>query len=471
MLNDTELVWDLQRANQIAQGFSTSLDLEKISQLATDGLVKYFDCTFARIWLVEPEGKMLRLVASSGLYTHKDGSFSRIPMGAFKIGRIAQNRVTLLSNNLADESWVRDPEWAIANKLRSFAGYPLANVDKVIGVLAVFSRNPMSPDFLEVLISLCTSLTVALDIASLHQQEKKNSRVVKPKIILAELSLSDSLAYILGQTKLTVVGTERSLDLSHTQLFLKVAEILQTLDCNYCRLTYGVDSVALEAIAAHPSVNSREQKKREKLVFSNLFPIVNFCGGILKINTEASIKAIQVSLTFPFLINISERWLQIKCRLPMLQTGLTQLAYLAGLKVCKTEESSIPLLTDQTSLIETSDRVIWVKHNSTIIPDGVKAQIDLSITARELREAFEAVMRGDNWGLNNHLPGQQKLSNREQEVIALLAQGLRDRDIAEKLYISDSTVKFHINNILVKLKAKTRIQALYQLMSTEGLEL
>ena len=173
MLNDTNLVWDLQRANQIAQSFSKSLDLEEIARLATDGLVEYFDCAFARVWLVEPDRKTLRLVASSGLYTRTDGSFGCIPMGAFKIGKIAQNRVSLLSNNLASESWVRSPEWAIANNITSFAGYPLANSDKVIGVLAVFSRHPMKSEFLEVLLSLCTTLTVALEIASQHHQEKQ----------------------------------------------------------------------------------------------------------------------------------------------------------------------------------------------------------------------------------------------------------------------------------------------------------
>jgi DNA-binding NarL/FixJ family response regulator len=40
------------------------------------------------------------------------------------------------------------------------------------------------------------------------------------------------------------------------------------------------------------------------------------------------------------------------------------------------------------------------------------------------------------------------------------AQGHRDRDIAHHLIISESTVKFHINNILKKLKAQTRYQAL-----------
>lgn len=468
MFDSTGLIWDLQQANQIAQSFSTSLDLESIARLATDGLVTSFDCTFARIWLVEPDGKMLRLVASSGLYTRTDGSFSRIPMGSFKIGKIAQNRVSLLSNNLADETWVRYPEWAIANKITSFAGYPLANSDKVIGVLAAFSHNPMRTEFLEVLLSLCTTLSVALEIAWLHHQEKQDSQAIEPDT-LAE-SLSDRLAYILVQTKLTVLGTERNLDLSQTQVFLKVAEILKTLNCIYCRLTYEVDSVSIEAIAAVPTI-SQPQKEWERAIFGNLFSIASCFGGSLKINTEASTKAIQVSLTFPSLVNLPELSLRIQCRLPLLQTGFTQLACSAGLRVSTSEDSHIPLLTDRTSLTEKSDRLIWVNHNSTMIPSQAKAQVNLSTTSSQLREAVETVTRGDNWGLDDRIEVQQRLSNREQEVIALLAQGLRDRDIAEQLYISDSTVKFHVNNVLAKLEAKTRLQALYKLMRTDGLEL
>ena len=468
MLDDTKLVWDLQRANQIAQSFSNSLDLKEIACLATDGLVEYFDCVFARIWLVEPDGKTLGLVASSGLYTRTDGYFSRIPMGAFKIGRIAQNRVSLLSNNLASESWVRYPEWAIANNLTSFAGYPLVNSDKTIGVLAVFDSHPIRSEFLEVLLSLCTTLTVALEIASQHHQEKQD---VKPRITFNELSLDDRLAYILGQTKLTVVGTERRIDFSQTQVFLKTAEILNTLDCTYCRLNYEVDSVSFEAIAAISPIISQEQQEWESAVFGNLFLIASCFGGSLKIDTEASIKAVQVSLTFSSPVNLRELSLQIQCGLPLLQTGFTQLAYTAGLRICTSQERQIPLLTDQTSLIEKSDRIIWVNHNSTMIPSEAKAQVDLSTTSSQLREAVETVMRGDNWGLDGHNSSRSSLSKREQEVIALLAKGLRDRDITEQLYISDSTVKFHINNVLTKLEAKTRLQALYELMRTNSLEL
>ncbi|MGD1922281.1 MAG: GAF domain-containing protein [Pleurocapsa sp.] len=297
MLEHTKLVWDLQQANRIAQSFSSSLDLAEISTSATTGLVKHFDFALARIWLLEPDREILRLVASSGMYTRTDGTFSRIPMGAYKIGRNAQNRVSLVSNNVANESWIRYPEWAIANRIHSFAGYPLASADKLIGVLAVFGNHHIRGEFLEVLSSLCTTLTVALEIATLHQQEKLKTQVSRP-ITLAELSLSDALAYLLGRTKITVMGTERCLDLSQIQLFLKVAEILKTLDCSYCRLTYDVNAVSLIAIAATvPEIPAR-QPGWERAVFGNLFSIASYSGGILEVNSEDSIKAIQISLKF-----------------------------------------------------------------------------------------------------------------------------------------------------------------------------
>ena len=131
----------------------------------------------------------------------------------------------------------------------------------------------------------------------------------------------------------------------------------------------------------------------------------------------------------------------------------------------------MPLLTDLTSLMTTSDLIIWVDRSSQIVPDGVKAQIDLEITSEQLREVVSTVIDGNTWGLENSSYRQQILSTREQGVMRLLATGLRDRDIAKKLFISDSTVKFHINNIVDKLEAKTRLEALYKLMRINGLEI
>jgi DNA-binding NarL/FixJ family response regulator len=51
------------------------------------------------------------------------------------------------------------------------------------------------------------------------------------------------------------------------------------------------------------------------------------------------------------------------------------------------------------------------------------------------------------------------LSEREREVLVLLAQGASNRDIAEKLVITEGTVKTHVSNILAKLQAENRTQA------------
>ena len=51
------------------------------------------------------------------------------------------------------------------------------------------------------------------------------------------------------------------------------------------------------------------------------------------------------------------------------------------------------------------------------------------------------------------------LGTRELEVLDRLAQGHRNRSIADDLHISESTVKFHVANILTKLSVTSRTQA------------
>jgi DNA-binding NarL/FixJ family response regulator len=53
----------------------------------------------------------------------------------------------------------------------------------------------------------------------------------------------------------------------------------------------------------------------------------------------------------------------------------------------------------------------------------------------------------------------EPLSEREREVLVLVAQGASNRDIAEKLVITEGTVKNHVSNILAKLQAANRTQA------------
>ena len=58
-----------------------------------------------------------------------------------------------------------------------------------------------------------------------------------------------------------------------------------------------------------------------------------------------------------------------------------------------------------------------------------------------------------------NIPQNRRLTPRELEVLALLAQGFKNAEIAARLFISERTVKFHVGSILAKLEAQNRTEA------------
>ena len=53
----------------------------------------------------------------------------------------------------------------------------------------------------------------------------------------------------------------------------------------------------------------------------------------------------------------------------------------------------------------------------------------------------------------------EDLSPREREVLELMAQGLRNREIAERLFLSEATIKTHVRHLLEKLRLRNRAEA------------
>lgn len=365
---------DLHQVNTIVQRFSGCQEPAAIAQQTTAGLVERFDCALARLWLMEPEGRALRLVASAGMYTRTDGFFARVPVGAFKVGKIAQNRIPFLSNHLPEEPWVKDRDWAIANQIIGFAGYPCLLGDRVVGVLAVFSHHPLSTEFLEALQVLCATLALAVEKSQQVQQALQQQRLMAT----TSAPLSEQLAHHLSQARLSLVGTERGLPPPQTGLLLNIAELLQRLQCSYCRLSYGDTQLTLEAMVAMPTPAEPPGQPSTSAALEELQYAVTGLGGTLQWGAGGDQKVMEVVVKLPYRVDLT--------------------------------------------------------------PPPVPMQ------------------------LSNADPQTPGLSAREREILGLLTEGLRDRDIVNRLYISESTVKFHLNNVLTKLKAKTRCQALYLAM-------
>lgn len=61
--------------------------------------------------------------------------------------------------------------------------------------------------------------------------------------------------------------------------------------------------------------------------------------------------------------------------------------------------------------------------------------------------------------VNEPTPPGQDLTDREKEILALMVEGRSNTDIAERLIVSQSTVKFHVSNILSKLGVAGRTEA------------
>ena len=90
--------------------------------------------------------------------------------------------------------------------------------------------------------------------------------------------------------------------------------------------------------------------------------------------------------------------------------------------------------------------------------DGPRLAAALAAVARGLVVVDEAL--AEPWRRRGAAAGTlDALTPREREVLDLLAQGLSNRRVAERLGISERTAKFHVNAILAKLGAESRTEA------------
>jgi DNA-binding NarL/FixJ family response regulator len=88
---------------------------------------------------------------------------------------------------------------------------------------------------------------------------------------------------------------------------------------------------------------------------------------------------------------------------------------------------------------------------------GGQSLINPSMAAKLLTE-FAALAKRDGEERVQQVPAP-RLTDREMEVLRLVARGMNNRDIAKELFISENTVKNHVRNILEKLQIHSRMEA------------
>ena len=165
--------------------------LGDILRQCAEAVVAHADAAFARVWTLSSDGKVLELQASAGMYTHTDGPHSRVPVGQFKIGLIAQERRPHLTNDAPDDPRVGDREWARREGMVSFAGYPLLVEDRLVGVMAMFARHPLPESTLDAMGAVANQ--IALGIQRKQTESERNALLARLQLQIERMPL----AYVL----------------------------------------------------------------------------------------------------------------------------------------------------------------------------------------------------------------------------------------------------------------------------------
>jgi transcriptional regulator with GAF, ATPase, and Fis domain len=154
----------LEALQAIMLGIAQARSVAAVLRQIAEGVAECSNVALVRIWLIAPgdicsecrfriecpnHDRCLHLVASAGrsrttndAYSGLNGTFRRFPLGVRKIGQIAATGEPLMLSEVdPHQRWIADPEWIVAEAVRSFAGQPLVFRGEVFGVLAVFDRD------------------------------------------------------------------------------------------------------------------------------------------------------------------------------------------------------------------------------------------------------------------------------------------------------------------------------------------
>ncbi|MGW4479921.1 MadR family response regulator transcription factor [Rhodococcus triatomae] len=107
------------------------------------------------------------------------------------------------------------------------------------------------------------------------------------------------------------------------------------------------------------------------------------------------------------------------------------------------------------------------------VQHGARGYVVKDVDTTELVRAIRAVAQGESafdsrtaatvvQSLGRTGVQSEKLTDREIEVLGLLAKGLSNNGIGEQLFISATTVKFHVSNLMRKLGVTRRAEAVYE---------
>jgi PAS domain S-box-containing protein len=241
----------LERARLSALGADVGIALTQTNALpvmlhaCAEAMVRHLDAAFARVWTLNEEEQVMELRASAGLYTHLDGPHSRVPLGQFKIGMIAEERTPHLTNDVTHDPRVSDHEWAEREGMVAFAGYPLIVGERLVGVMALFARQPLTDAVLEAMSSVANGIALGIERKRAEEELREQAEVIE-----TVNRIGQTLAAELDQHKLVQAVTDAATEITDAHFGSFFYNVLDERGASY--MLYTLSGVPREAFAHFP---------------------------------------------------------------------------------------------------------------------------------------------------------------------------------------------------------------------------
>jgi PAS domain S-box-containing protein len=149
----------------VGSALTTAETLEKALDLCAGAMVRHLGAATASIWRLDEKDNMLELVGSAWERKPLFGPEARVPVGEFRIGAIARDRKPALVDLSAGPEREDDKDWARREGMVAFAGYPLIVGDRLVGVVALFARQPLASMTLDVMAHVADEIALGIDRA------------------------------------------------------------------------------------------------------------------------------------------------------------------------------------------------------------------------------------------------------------------------------------------------------------------
>ena len=132
-------------------------------------VIRNLGVAFAQIWTFPAGTNVLEPIACATTNRHMDGEMAHLPVGPLRIDFIADEHKAYSTNAAIGDPRIDDQDWVWKEQIVAFSGHPMLVAGRLVGVLAIFSRQPLSKATLHVLTGVADNIALGIERKSTEQ--------------------------------------------------------------------------------------------------------------------------------------------------------------------------------------------------------------------------------------------------------------------------------------------------------------